>query len=53
VVAEGEFTSVTLPFLAHADRGVQVTEVPPEDLAQSLGDAGSSPSAPSSRRTGG
>jgi len=33
VVAEGEFTSVTFPFAAHADRGVQVREVPLEDLA--------------------
>ena len=33
VVAAGEFTSVTFPFLAHADRGVTVEERPLEDLA--------------------
>ncbi|GAA4554120.1 aminotransferase class V-fold PLP-dependent enzyme [Amycolatopsis samaneae] len=33
LVAEGDFTSVTFPFAAHADRGVTVTEVPPERLA--------------------
>ena len=32
VVAEGEFTSVSFPFLAHADRGVVVREVPLEQL---------------------
>jgi selenocysteine lyase/cysteine desulfurase len=33
VVAEGDFTSVTFPFLAHADRGVVVEELPLEELA--------------------
>lgn len=33
VVAEGEFTSVTFPFAAHADRGVQVRELPLDELA--------------------
>lgn len=33
LVAEGEFTSVTFPFSAHAGRGVQVHEVPLADLA--------------------
>ncbi len=37
VVAEGEFTSVTFPFLAHADRGVTVTELPLERLPQLAG----------------
>ena len=32
VVAAGEFTSVTFPFLAHADRGVTVEERPLEEL---------------------
>ena len=32
VVAEGDFTSVTFPFLAHADRGVVVEELPLEQL---------------------
>ena len=32
VVAAGEFTSVTFPFLAHADRGVTVHELPLEQL---------------------
>ena len=32
IVAEGEFTSVTFPFLAHADRGVTVHELPLEQL---------------------
>lgn len=39
VVAEGEFTSVTFPFLAHADRGVQVTEVPLEEIPAAAGGA--------------
>ena len=39
VVAEGEFTSVTFPFLAHADRGVRVEEVPLEDLPSITGPA--------------
>ena len=33
LVAEGEFTSVTFPFLAHADRGVLVEELPLDELA--------------------
>lgn len=33
LVAEGEFTSVSFPFLAHADRGVQVEQVRLELLA--------------------
>jgi len=32
VVAEGEFTSVTFPFLAHGDRGIRVDELPLEEL---------------------
>ena len=38
VCARGEFTSVVFPFLAHADRGVTVTEV---DLAELPAAAGS------------
>jgi selenocysteine lyase/cysteine desulfurase len=37
VVAHGEFTSVTFPFLAHADRGVQVEELPLEQLPELTG----------------
>ncbi|MDN5795975.1 MAG: aminotransferase class V-fold PLP-dependent enzyme [Intrasporangium sp.] len=37
VVAEGEFTSVTFPFAAHADRGVQVREVPLGEVADEVG----------------
>lgn len=33
VIAEGEFTSLLFPFLAHADRGVTVEERPLEELA--------------------
>lgn len=33
VIAEGEFTSLLFPFLAHADRGVVVDEMPLEELA--------------------
>lgn len=36
VVPDGDFTSVTYPFLAHADRGVQVRAVPLEDLADAV-----------------
>lgn len=36
---EGEFTSLTFPFLAHADRGVQVDTVPLARLADAV-DAG-------------
>lgn len=32
VIAEGEFTSLLFPFLAHADRGVTVDEQPLEEL---------------------
>jgi selenocysteine lyase/cysteine desulfurase len=32
VIAEGEFTSLLFPFLAHADRGVTVDELPLEEL---------------------
>jgi selenocysteine lyase/cysteine desulfurase len=39
VVAEGEFTSVTFPFLAHADRGVTVEELPLERLSELRGRA--------------
>lgn len=37
VTAQGEFTSVTFPFLAHADRGVRVEEVPLAALADVRG----------------
>lgn len=37
VVAEGEFTSVSFPFLTHADRGVVVREVPLEQLHEVAG----------------
>ncbi|MFD9965210.1 aminotransferase class V-fold PLP-dependent enzyme [Amycolatopsis sp. NPDC058986] len=33
LVAAGDFTSVTFPFAAHADRGITVTEVQPDQLA--------------------
>ncbi|ADG75955.1 aminotransferase class V [Cellulomonas flavigena DSM 20109] len=36
VVPEGDFTSVTYPFLAHADRGVNVRAVPLERLADAV-----------------
>jgi selenocysteine lyase/cysteine desulfurase len=39
VTAAGEFTSVTFPFLAHADRGVTVDELPLEELAAFTGPA--------------
>jgi len=32
-----EFTSCVFPFLAHADRGVTVSTVPPSELAQRIG----------------
>lgn len=32
LVAEGEFTSVSFPFAAQADRGVKITEVPLRDV---------------------
>ncbi|KSW28805.1 aminotransferase class V-fold PLP-dependent enzyme [Cellulomonas sp. B6] len=38
VVADGDFTSVTYPFLAHADRGVRVRAVPVEELADAVAD---------------
>ncbi|MDQ3096359.1 MAG: aminotransferase class V-fold PLP-dependent enzyme [Actinomycetota bacterium] len=37
IAAEGEFTSVTFPFLAHSDRGVRVAEVALDDLAETRG----------------
>jgi selenocysteine lyase/cysteine desulfurase len=37
LVAEGEFTSVTFPFLAQVDRGIRVREVPLERLADAIG----------------
>jgi len=39
LTAQGEFTSVIFPFLAHADRGVTVTELPLADLASFRGRA--------------
>lgn len=39
VVAEGEFTSVTFPFAAHADRGVSVREVPLDRIADAATEA--------------
>jgi len=39
VTAQGEFTSVTFPFLAHADRGVELVELPLAELAQFRGAA--------------
>ncbi|MCA1710588.1 MAG: aminotransferase class V-fold PLP-dependent enzyme [Actinobacteria bacterium] len=39
VVAQGEFTSVSFPFLAHADRGVRVRELPLEQLVSFDGPA--------------
>lgn len=39
VTASGEFTSVTFPFLAHADRGVTVDELPLDELAGFTGPA--------------
>ena len=39
IVAQGEFTSVTFPFLAHADRGVTVEELPLDTLASFTGPA--------------
>lgn len=39
VAAQGEFTSVTFPFLAHADRGVHIDEMSLEQLPASLGAA--------------
>ncbi|GIG41063.1 aminotransferase class V-fold PLP-dependent enzyme [Cellulomonas phragmiteti] len=38
VVPDGDFTSVTYPFLAHADRGVRVRAVPLEHLADAVAD---------------
>ncbi|MDP9821246.1 selenocysteine lyase/cysteine desulfurase [Nocardioides massiliensis] len=37
LVAEGEFTSVSFPFAAHAGRGVRVVEVPLDELAERVG----------------
>lgn len=37
IAVKGEFTSVTFPFLAHADRGVQVVEVALDDLVETRG----------------
>jgi selenocysteine lyase/cysteine desulfurase len=39
VTAAGEFTSMTFPFAAHADRGVTVDELPLDDLASFSGPA--------------
>jgi selenocysteine lyase/cysteine desulfurase len=39
VIAEGEFTSLLFPFLVHADRGVEVVEVPVPRVAEAV-DAG-------------
>jgi selenocysteine lyase/cysteine desulfurase len=39
VIAEGEFTSLLFPFLAHADRGITVDELPLEELAGFTGPA--------------
>lgn len=39
IVAEGEFTSVTFPFLAHADRGVAVRALSIDDLGSYTGPA--------------
>lgn len=39
VTAQGEFTSLLFPFLAHADRGVTVDELPLEELAGLQGPA--------------
>ena len=39
LTASGEFTSVSFPFLAHADRGVTLEELPLEDLAGFTGPA--------------
>jgi selenocysteine lyase/cysteine desulfurase len=39
LVARGDFTSVTWPFAAQAGRGVSVTEVELDELAQRAGDA--------------
>ncbi len=39
VAAQGEFTSVTFPFLAHADRGVTVRELPLDEVAGFTGAA--------------
>lgn len=38
LVPEGEFTSLTFPFAAHADRGVTVLERPLDELAHHVGD---------------
>jgi len=39
VTAQGEFTSLTFPFLAHADRGVRLEELPLDELATFAGGA--------------
>lgn len=39
LVARGDFTSVTWPFAAQAGRGVRITEVELDELAQHAGDA--------------
>jgi selenocysteine lyase/cysteine desulfurase len=39
VIAEGEFTSLLFPFLAHADRGITVDELPLEELPAFTGPA--------------
>jgi len=39
LTAAGEFTSVTFPFLAHADRGVRLLELPLNELPHFSGEA--------------
>ncbi|CAM3832439.1 aminotransferase class V-fold PLP-dependent enzyme [Nocardiopsis rhodophaea] len=39
VVPEGDFTSAVFPWMAHADRGVQVRAVPLDGLADAIDDA--------------
>jgi selenocysteine lyase/cysteine desulfurase len=39
LAAEGDFTSILFPFLAQADRGVDVRLVPPAELAGEIGPA--------------
>ena len=36
LTAQGEFTSVSFPFLAHADRGIELVELPLADLAAAV-----------------
>jgi selenocysteine lyase/cysteine desulfurase len=39
LIASGDFTSVTFPFLAQADRGVTIEEVPLSELIDSIDDS--------------